>query len=109
VRGTGSSEGTFAGEADSLEPLGETYGPGFQETSRVGRTVVDISPPYEPGQTFRVLYQDIAGGRHGTEFRVDGNWRRGRVVLRSRFLGELILEDVPSWIREREAIVTSIV
>jgi hypothetical protein len=72
VRRRGTSADDLMGEVDALEPLGETCGPDHGESARVGRVAVRLKNDQrlDDGQQYRVLYTDIAGGWHETEFKV---------------------------------------
>jgi len=95
-----SSIDDLLGEVDSLEPLGETYGPEFKESARVGRVEVPLDSNLVIGGSYRVLYVDIAGGWHETEFEVLDNGFNNRLAQKR------IDEEIPPWVRERSQIVT---
>jgi len=96
----GSSVDDLLAEVDSLEPLGETYGPNFSESSRVGRVEVRPNRKLIIGGSYRVLYVDIAGRWHETDFEVLDNGFNNRLALTR------IDEEIPPWVRERSQIVT---
>lgn len=97
----GGNEAGIHAEVDVLEPLGATYGPGFVESSRVGRALTYIRHPnkLQVDRLYRVLYQDIAGAWHETQFTPTEG------ALTVRMLGPRQPEDVPAWVRERAQIV----
>ena len=64
-----------------------------------------LSPPYKVGDPYRVLYQDAEGDWHQTAFSV-AQWNE-RVVLESAIYGEVIKEEIPTWVKERARIVTA--
>jgi hypothetical protein len=95
---------TVIAELDALEPLGETFGPDFKESSRVGRQEVWVRHPntLEMNTRYRVLYQDTTGGWHETEFTpIDAGFR-------VRALGSRQPEQIPGWVHDRAQIVTGI-
>jgi hypothetical protein len=100
VRGRGSSSTDLLGEVDALEPLGETYGPRFSESSRVGRTEVPLESELVEGQEYRVLYVDIAGRWHETAFKLIDDEFESRLAMRRH------ASEVPHWVRERSQIVS---
>ena len=87
-------------EVDALEPLGETYGPDFKESSRVGRiTIINMRSPLLPEGRYRVLYQDIDGRWHETQFAV------AEQGFNVRMLGRRSRGDVPDWVVNRSQVV----
>jgi hypothetical protein len=103
VEGWGDVPGTLMAEVDALEPLGELYGPAYQETSRVGRRYVPFdTKALTPGNRYRVLYQDVGGGWHETGFKVldDGSAFEVR-MKRSRPTAE-----IPNWVLDRAQVMT---
>jgi len=106
VRDRGERADLLAGELDALEPLGATHGPQFTESSRVGRTVVRITPPFVVGDQYRILYQDFEGDWHETELEVVQLPSLARPAFRTRFQGTQMRENVPEWVRQRAQIVT---
>jgi hypothetical protein len=101
VQGRGSSEDSLIGEVDALEPLGETYGPDFEESARVGRVQVHLDDSLVDDERYRVIYVDIGGKWHETDFKVLGGARLEIRVGQSRHQ-----EEIPNWVRERAQIVT---
>jgi hypothetical protein len=100
VKGRGSSNEALIGEVESLEPLGETYGPEFVESSRVGRVKVFLTENLVEDGRYRVLYVDVAGSWHETDFKVLENARFESRIGQPRFT-----EEIPRWVRERSQIV----
>ena len=100
VEQRGRSEATLMGEVDALEPLGETYGPKFVETKRIGRISIPMARALVAGQQYRVLYQDIEGQWHETEFTVTAD---GFAVA---MLGRRQIEEIPEWVQNRAQVVT---
>lgn len=94
---------TFLADVEALEPLGQLYGPQFLESRRVGRTIVNLQhngTRLKEDTTYRVLYQDVAGDWHETEFKVLAD------AFSVRLLGPRQREEIPSWVRDRAQIVT---
>jgi len=93
-------ERTLVAEVDVIEPLGQPYGPGFVEKSRIGRVQLPTKhSQLTIGRSYRILYQDVAGEWHETKFTVsiDG--------FRTKFRGRQGPWDVPDWVRQRAQVV----
>lgn len=60
------AQGRWFGGIDVLEPLGPREG--RDEKTRVGREVLQLRLAMENNQRYRVLYQDLGGRWHETEF-----------------------------------------
>jgi len=101
VERPGDEESRLIGEVDAIEPLGETYGPLHQETARIGRAVAPLSRALVVRGQYRVLYQDVRGEWHETEFSIPDDVERFdvRMMVPRR-------EGIPRWARDHAQVVT---
>jgi hypothetical protein len=103
VKGNGSESEDLIGEVDALEPLGQTYGPEFKESGRVGRVKVQFDKDaLQENGSYRVLYVDVAGGWHETSFKVENK------KFKTKIVEPFLREHIPQWVKNRSQIVTAI-
>lgn len=83
------------GMCDVIEPLGPRHE--HKEWTRVGRRHLQSLAPFETGDNYRLLYQDVNGTWHETRFVPNG------VGFEVRYLGEIA--EIPIQLRESGMVV----
>jgi hypothetical protein len=101
VEGSGATEMGLIGQVDAIEPLGETYGPDHKESARVGRVTAELTRKLVVGAHYRVLYQDVKGEWHETDFSIPDNVE----ALDVRMMAPR-RESIPLWARDHAQVVT---